>query len=52
MFKTDIVFSKTRVSPTYEFSIPRLELLAVLIAVSAIAYVKKQLHIPVYCIPV
>ena len=47
MFKTDIVFSKTRVSPTYEFSIPRLELVAVLIAVSAIAYVKKQLHIPV-----
>lgn len=45
--RVDLLFAKSRVSPIKEMSIPRLELLAVLIGTRAIQYVNKQLQIAI-----
>jgi len=45
--KSDLVYAKSRVAPKKELSIPRLELLAVLIGTRCVKYVKEQLDIPV-----
>jgi len=44
--KTDLVFSKTRLAPS-EITIPRLELLAVLIGTRALKFVGKELQLPI-----
>ena len=43
----NLIFSKVRVAPTKHLSIPRLELLAVLIGARALNYVANQLQAPV-----
>ena len=43
-FKVDLLFSKTRLAPLKTMSIPRLELLAVLIGVRCVEFVKTQLN--------
>lgn len=45
--KTDLLFSKTRLAPLKEMTIPRLELMAVLIGVRCVKFVKAQLKIPI-----
>ena len=45
--ESHLLFSKTRVAPRKQLSIPRLELLAVVIGTRAIQYVGKELHIPI-----
>jgi len=45
-YKTDLIFSKTRLAPE-QITIPRLELLGVLIGVRALTFVEKELHLPV-----
>jgi len=42
----DLVFSKTRLAPQ-EITIPRLELLGVLIGTRALRFVEKELHLPI-----
>ena len=42
--KVDLLFSKTRLAPLKDISIPRLELLAVLIGVRCVKFVKSQLN--------
>lgn len=42
---TNIVFSKTRLAPLEGLSIPRLELLGILVGSKALKFVKKQLQI-------
>lgn len=46
--KTDLIFSKTRLAPQGT-TIPRLELLGVLIGVRALKFVRKELHQEVPC---
>lgn len=43
----NIVFSKTRLAPVKKLTIPRLELLGVLIGVRCLEFVRKQLRLPV-----
>ena len=43
-FKVDLLFSKKRLVPLKTMSIPRLELLAVLIGVRCVEFVKTQLN--------
>ena len=45
-YKVDLIFSKTRLAPI-QITIPRLELLGVLIGVRALKFVEKELHLPV-----
>ncbi|MBV2113425.1 MAG: aspartyl protease family protein [Candidatus Thiodiazotropha sp. (ex Ctena orbiculata)] len=45
--KTDIVFSKLRLAPNKEITIPRLELLAALIGTRCIQFVAAQLQLPI-----
>ena len=44
---SELIFGKSRLCPTTSTSIPRLELLAVLIGVRCLSFVKRQLCIPV-----
>ena len=44
-YKTDLIFSKTRLAPE-QITIPRLELLGILIGVCALKFVEKELHLP------
>ncbi len=45
--RSDLVFSKTRVAPLKGMTIPRLELMAVLIGVRCVDFVKHQLKLPI-----
>ena len=45
--RSDLLFSKTRLAPLKEMTIPRLELMAVLIGVRCVNFVKEQLKISV-----
>ena len=45
-YKTDLIFSKNRLAPE-QITIPRLELLGVLIGVRALKFVQKELCLPV-----
>ena len=44
--KVDLFFSKTRLAPVKGLTIPRLELMAVLIGVRCVTFVKDQLRLP------
>lgn len=44
--KSDLVFSKSRLAPVKGMTIPRLELMGVLIGVRCVDYVKKELQLP------
>ncbi|CAM1298626.1 Uncharacterised protein r2_g835 [Pycnogonum litorale] len=44
--KTTLIFSKTRLAPKNKLTIPRLELMAVLIGVKALQYLEKELDFP------
>ena len=43
--KSDVIFSKTRLAPLKKMTIPRLELMAVVIGVRCLQYVKQQLKV-------
>lgn len=43
----DLVFSKTRLAPVKGMTIPRLELMAVLIGIRSLKYVESELKIPI-----
>ena len=45
--RSDLLFCKTRLAPLKEMTIPRLELMAVVIGVRCIRFVKQQLKIPI-----
>ena len=45
--KVSLIFAKTRLAPTKSISIPRLELLAMVIGVRAMNFVEKQLHLTI-----
>ena len=45
--KADIIFSKTRLTPLKEMTIPRLELMAIVIGVRCVKFVKDQLKFPI-----
>ena len=45
--KADIIFSKTRLAPLKNMTIPRLELMAVVIGVRCTKFVKDQLKLPI-----
>ncbi|CAG2195808.1 unnamed protein product [Mytilus edulis] len=45
--KSDLIFSKSRLAPVKEMSIPRLELMAVLIGVRSLIFVKSELDISI-----
>ena len=45
--KADIIFSKTRLAPLKKMTIPRLELMAVVIGVRCTKFVKDQLKLPI-----
>ena len=45
--KVDLLFSKTRPAPLKEMTIPRLELMAVVIGVKCLRFVKQQLKLSV-----
>ncbi|XP_052762257.1 uncharacterized protein LOC128204895 [Mya arenaria] len=45
---TQLTFAKTRLAPIKQMSIPKLELMAVLIGIRCLKFVKEQLHISVY----
>ena len=45
--KSDVIFSKTRLAPLKKMPIPRLELMAVVIGVRCLQYVKQQLKVSV-----
>uniref|UniRef100_A0A0M3IF98 Integrase catalytic domain-containing protein n=1 Tax=Ascaris lumbricoides TaxID=6252 RepID=A0A0M3IF98_ASCLU len=45
--ESHLVFSKTRLSPLRDISIPRLELMACVIGVRALTYVEKQLKVAI-----
>ena len=47
VLRSDLLFSKTRLAPLKEMIIPRLELMAVLIGVRCVKFVKEQLKISV-----
>ena len=44
--KADLIFSKTRLSPQ-RVTIPRLELLVVLIGVRALKFIQNEIHLPI-----
>jgi hypothetical protein len=44
---SELVFAKTRLAPTTKVTIPRLELLAVLIGCRCIEFVQKELELPI-----
>ena len=48
IYKADLIFSKTRLAPLGT-TIPRLELLGVLIGIRALKFVQKELHVQVSC---
>ena len=45
--EANLVFTKTRLAPVKEITIPRLELMAILIGVRCIQYVKEQLKLDI-----
>ena len=45
--RCDLIFSKTRLAPLKTLTIPRLELMAVLIGVRCLTFVKNQLKLPI-----
>ena len=45
--KSDLIFSKTRLAPLKKITIPRLELMGVVIGVRCLQYVKQQLKVTV-----
>ncbi|MCG8034488.1 MAG: DUF1759 domain-containing protein [Candidatus Thiodiazotropha taylori] len=45
--KTDLLFTKTRLTPVKGLTIPRAELMAVLIGIRCLEFVKAQLKLPV-----
>ncbi|CAG2198095.1 unnamed protein product [Mytilus edulis] len=45
--RSDLIFSKSRLAPVKEMSIPRLELMAVLIGVRSLIFVKSELDISI-----
>ncbi|CAG2200461.1 unnamed protein product [Mytilus edulis] len=45
--KCDLIFSKSRLAPVKGMTIPRLELMAVLIGVRCLAFVKGELNVPI-----
>ncbi|XP_071151548.1 uncharacterized protein [Mytilus edulis] len=45
--RSDLIFSKSRLAPVKEMSIPRLELMAVLIGVRSLIFVKSELNISI-----
>ncbi|XP_052787361.1 uncharacterized protein LOC128222416 [Mya arenaria] len=45
--RCDLIFAKSRLAPTKQMSIPRLELMAVVIGVRCIKFVKDNLNLPV-----
>ena len=47
MRKVDLLFSKTRLAPNKEISIPRLELLAAVIGTRCIRFVQKELKLDI-----
>lgn len=46
--KANFLFSKTRLAPLKKMSVPRLELMAVLIGTRCLKFVKSQLKIPIH----
>ncbi|CAG2195786.1 unnamed protein product [Mytilus edulis] len=45
--RSDLIFSKSRLAPVKDMSIPRLELMAVLIGVRSLIFVKSELNISI-----
>jgi len=45
--KVDLIFSKTRLAPLKGMTIPRLELMAVLIGTRCVKYVQRELNVPI-----
>lgn len=45
--KSDLIFAKSRLAPVKGMSIPRLELMALLIGVRSVDFVKTQLHLEI-----
>ena len=45
--KSDLIFSKTRLAPLKKITIPRLEMMCVVIGVRCLQYVKQQLKVTV-----
>ena len=45
---TNLVFAKSRLNPLKKISIPRLELLAVVIGLRCLKFVREQIKLPVY----
>ena len=45
--KADLIFSKTRLAPVKKMTVPRLELMAVVIGVRCLRFVTAQLKIPI-----
>ena len=45
--KVDLLFSKTRLAPLKKITIPRLELMAVVIGVRCLRFVKQQIKLPI-----
>ena len=45
--KTDLIFSKTKLAPLKKMTIPRLELMGVVIGVRCLKYVKEQLKVSI-----
>ena len=45
--KIDLLFSKTRLEPLKKITIPRLELMAVVIGVRCLRFVKQQIKLPI-----
>ncbi|MFH4985102.1 hypothetical protein AB6A40_011811, partial [Gnathostoma spinigerum] len=45
--RTKIVFAKSRLNPSKEISIPRLELMAILIGVRSLRFVEEQLKLKI-----
>ena len=45
--KSDLIFSKTRLAPLKKMTIPRLELMGVVIGVRCLKYVKEQLKVSI-----
>jgi len=44
--KVELIFSKSRLAPVKELTIPKLEILAVLIGVRCVQFIKNQMDIP------